>query len=406
MTTGIDTRHARACRSRPGGRCNCTPTYQAHVLDHRAGRRVRKTFPSHAAAKTWRQDALIALRAGSLPTPERTPTLADALDALIDGMTTGMILDRSGTPYKPATCRSYGQAAEKYLKPRLGRWRLAEIRRRDVQDLIDALRTAALAPATIHNKLDPLRVVYRRALHRDEVTADPTHGLELPAARGRRDRIESPERARALLAALPDSERALWASALFAGLRIGELRALRWADVDFDASVIRVRRGWDDVAGEIEVKTGAGRRTVPLAGIVRRELAAHKLRTGRDGDALTFGRTAGGAFVRSTVRNRANRAWNAVGLEPLTPHEARHCAASYLIASGVNAKQLSVYIGHSDIRTTFNRYGHLMPGGEAESAALLDAFLEPTGADARSLELSKGAGRGRDRPSGHVAKSA
>jgi integrase len=73
---------------------------------------------------------------------------------------------------------------------------------------------------------------------------------------------------------------------------------------------------------------------------------------------------------------------------PLTPHEARHCAASYLIAAGLNAKELSVYIGHSDVRTTFNRYGHsdvrttfnrhghLMPGGERAAVAKLDAFLE------------------------------
>ena len=64
--TGIDTRHARSCRSRGGGgRCNCTPTYQAHVHDRRTGKRIRKTFPSMAAAKTWRQDALVALRTAS-----------------------------------------------------------------------------------------------------------------------------------------------------------------------------------------------------------------------------------------------------------------------------------------------------------------------------------------------------
>ena len=62
-------------------------------------------------------------------------------------------------------------------------------------------------------------------------------------------------------------------------------------------------------------------------------------------------------------------------MDPLTPHEARHCAASYLIAAGLDAKQLSVYIGHSDIRTTYNRYGHLMPGDERQAAAQLDAYL-------------------------------
>lgn len=245
-----------------------------------------------------------------------------------------------------------------------------------MQDVVDKLRAQGLAASTIHNKVDPLRVLYRRALHRDEVTTDPTHGLELPANRGHRDRIASPAEAEKLLAALPVSERALWAVAFYAGLRIGELRALRWARVDFDAGLIRVEHGWDDVEGEIDVKTGAGRRVVPLAGVVRRELAAHKLRTGRDVDDLVFGRTPALPFVRSTVRSRARAAWNAAGLTSLTPHEARHCAASYLIAAGLNAKQLSVYIGHSDIRTTYNRYGHLMPGDEAAATRQLDAYLE------------------------------
>lgn len=174
MIVGIDIRHARSCRSRGGGgRCNCKPTYQAHVFDNRTGKRTRKTFPTEAAAKTWRQDAVIALRTGGLA-PSRTPTLTEALDDLIEGMTSGRILDRTGKPYKPATVRSYAIASEKYLKPRLGQWRLSELRRRDVQDVVDALRTEGLAASTIHNKIDPLRVLYRRALQRDEAIADPT----------------------------------------------------------------------------------------------------------------------------------------------------------------------------------------------------------------------------------------
>jgi integrase len=89
-----------------------------------------------------------------------------------------------------------------------------------------------------------------------------------------------------------------------------------------------------------------------------------------------FGRTPTLPFIRSTFRSRVNAAWRAAGLDPIIPHEARHCAASYLIAAGLNAKELSVYIGHSDIRTTYNRYGHLMPGGEVAAAKRLTAFLE------------------------------
>jgi len=47
-----------------------------------------------------------------------------------------------------------------------------------------------------------------------------------------------------------------------------------------------------------------------------------------------------------------------------------------MIAAGINAKALSVFIGHSSITVTFDLYGHLMPGTEAEGAALLDAYLD------------------------------
>jgi integrase len=79
--------------------------------------------------------------------------------------------------------------------------------------------------------------------------------------------------------------------------------------------------------------------------------------------------------VTSTVRARARRAWKAAGLEPLTTHEARHCAVSYFIAAGLNPKEISTYAGHGDVRQMGHRYGHLMPGGEAAAAARLDAFL-------------------------------
>lgn len=97
----------------------------------------------------------------------------------------------------------------------------------------------------------------------------------------------------------------------------------------------------------------------------------------RIGRRLVFGRTATEVFYPSTVRARANKAWKAAGLEPLTPHEARHCAISYFIAAGLDWKQISTWAGHGDVRQTWNRYGHLVPGGEDQARERLDAFLTP-----------------------------
>ena len=67
-------------------------------------------------------------------------------------------------------------------------------------------------------------------------------------------------------------------------------------------------------------------------------------------------------------------------MRPITLHESRHTFASLMIAAGVNAKALSAYMGHANIAITLDRYGHLMPGNEAEAAGLLDAYLARAGA--------------------------
>ena len=130
-------------------------------------------------------------------------------------------------------------------------------------------------------------------------------------------------------------------------------------------------------ATPVDVKTGAGRRAVPMAFVIRRELNAHQQRTNLGGADLVFGRTATEAFFTSTIRARANKAWEAAGLQPITPHEARHCAISYFIAAGPDWKQISTWAGHGDVRQTWNRYGHLVPGGEEAAGDRLDAYLNP-----------------------------
>ena len=88
------------------------------------------------------------------------------------------------------------------------------------------------------------------------------------------------------------------------------------------------------------------------------------------------GRKPDRPFNTRSVDRRAQAAWSAAGLTRITLHECRHTFASLMIAAGVNVKALATYMGHSSITITMDRYGHLMPGNEAEAAGLLDAYLE------------------------------
>ena len=372
---GIEERHKPKCRSRSGGRCSCEPSFRASVWAPRERKLIRKTFPTPAAARAWRTDALVALRQGTLRAPVPT-TLREAAAEWQAGARSGLVRDRSGRPFKPSTLRSYDKALRIRVLPALGDYRLTDLRRTDVQALVDRLAAQGLAASTIRNTLDPLRAIYRRAAARELVGINPTSGLEVPASRGKRDRIAAPAEAASLLAAVPADDRALWATAFYAGLRRGELWGLRWSAVDLGRSEIRVECSWDAVEGAIDPKSEMSTRTLPLIGALRDHLDQHKLATGRGDDELCFGRTATEPFVASTVRNRARSAWKAAGLQPITLHECRHTFASLLIAAGENPKAIQEFMGHSTIQMTFDRYGHLMPGSREQARVRLNAYLE------------------------------
>jgi integrase len=367
MSTGIEARHGRACPHRDG-RCNCTPTFQAQVYDSKAGRRMYKTFATRSAAKRWRHDAISDLRSGKL-TADRGPMFGDAVEDWLDGLRAGHITTRSGDPYKPAAIRDYERNLRLRAKPVLGHLRLAEVTTRDVQRLIDGLIMKNLAPATIDAALTPLKAMYRRAAGRGDVPINPTVGVEKPAVRTKPKQVVAPSDAEAMITALEPAERALWATAMYAGLRRGELIGLRREEIDLATGVLHVRRGWDMVEGEVAPKSRQGRRKVPIAGILRDHLDERLLHA--DGDAHVFGSPR---WV-SRANDRARERWEKRGLPVLTLHGCRHAYASFGIAAGLNAKTLSVYMGHATIAITLNLYGHLMPGAEDEATEMLDAFF-------------------------------
>src|SRR4051812_13699325 len=131
--TGILVRHGRACRTRDGGRCNCTPNYQAWVYSKRDQKKIKKSFPTRAAAKAWRTDALNALNRGRLRATVPI-TLKQAADEFMAGARDGTIPHRAGHSFKPATLRGYERGLARILAE-LGHKRLGDIARADVQDL-------------------------------------------------------------------------------------------------------------------------------------------------------------------------------------------------------------------------------------------------------------------------------
>jgi integrase len=162
---------------------------------------------------------------------------------------------------------------------------------------------------------------------------------------------------------------------MYAGMRNGGLRALRVDDVDPAAGVIRVERGWDEKEGEIEAKSAAGKRKVPIPGALRDTVIEHVMSSGRARIPAHPRPYRLRRLQREGVAGPRRHRVAQGGLNRITPHQCRHAYASLMIGAGVNAKALSTFMGHSSIQVTYDRYGHLLSGSEDEAAELLDAYL-------------------------------
>ncbi len=184
------------------------PVYRAIVRDRRTGRRVSRTFPTLAQARSWRtrmQD--LARRGFSLAgTPE---TVREVAEAFIEGLKSGAIRTRQGVAYKPSVIRAYESSLRNHVLPDLGGKKLAKLERRDVQALVERL-TEKVGPSAVRNAVKPLQTICRRAVEDGDLAISPCEHLRLPAAPDRRERIASPAEAASLIAALePARPRAL-----------------------------------------------------------------------------------------------------------------------------------------------------------------------------------------------------
>lgn len=229
-------------------------------------------------------------------------------------------------------------------------------------------------PRTVAHYAAMLRAAFGWAVKRRIVDHNPAADLSLPAI-PRLERIPwSPAERDAFLAAHPEP---LWIAAAFTGLRLGELLGLRWEDVDLDRRVLVVRHSLTRLPSSgrgtryelTEPKTPRSRRTVPLLPVVveslrtlRKARLAESPVAGAIDQGLVFATPAGSPLDAAAVSRRFRELVEASGLPRIRLHDLRHGFASDLIASGVDLATVGSILGHSNIGTTVDVYGHLTEG--------------------------------------------
>ena len=217
-----------------------------------------------------------------------------------------------------------------------------------------------------------LHGIFARACKVHGLPVNPVAGIERHPAKLAGDiEVFSPEEVWALVrAAESEQDGAIFLTAAFTGLRLGELLALHWRDVDFAGSVLRVRTSY--TVGALTSPKSGKVRSVPLAPDVARALARLADRgLFRGEDDLVFPGDDGGFLDDSALRRRYKAALKRAGLRSLRFHDLRHTFGTRMIAKA-DIRRVQEWMGHADIQTTM-RYLHYAPR-EEDARLVAEAF--------------------------------
>lgn len=165
---------------------------------------------------------------------------------------------------------------------------------------------------------------------------------------------------------------------LYTGLRLGELCALRWADIDFEGKTLAVNRTVQRIAVsghktktillETSPKSESSKRTIPLAPELLQILSQFK----REHPYVFGGEKP---LDPRTMQYRFKKILKEAGIESRTFHTLRHTFATNCVENGTDVKTLSEVLGHSDVKITLNRYVHpTMDSKRKQIGALSDFY--------------------------------
>jgi integrase len=290
---------------------------------------------------------------------------------------------------KPSTIENVESEVRVHLAPFFGDRSLDRITSEDVADLIANLEAQGLAPKTIHNIVGTCSALFNfaKAPRRRWATTNPCVGAELPAIPEATEiRFLTLDEVDLLIAharggVFQTLDRALYLTAAMSGLRLGELVALRWRDIDWTAARIRVRQNY--VRGKYgSPKSRRSTRSVPMADEIGGELdRLFKASAYTAEDDLVFAHPVHGKpLTKANVTRRVHKALADAGLdETHVFHDLRHTFGTRMAAAGVPLRTLQEWMGHRHISTT-ERYADYAPSGrEGEMIAAAFARPEPQG---------------------------
>jgi len=294
------------------------------------------------------------------------------------------------------TAESYSELINRHVTPHIGALPLQKLKPLTLatrySEMLQSGRKAkgkkpGLSPRTVAYLHTILHRALGHAAQWGMIASNPAAVVDPPRPSREEIVILTEDQVRSVLKHLRDSSLyPIAALGLSTGMRRGELLALRWKDVDLDASRLRVEHALEQTKGGLrfkEPKTKHGRRSISLPASIVTELRAHRRRQaeqrmalglGKDpADALVFRHFDGSPLLPHSITTLWRRTAADLALPGVTLHAWRHTHASQLIASGMDVLTISRRLGHGSASITLNVYGHLFHASDDRAAAVFES---------------------------------
>jgi len=285
---------------------------------------------------------------------------------------------------KPSTYSYYHQILQNHILPELGSRKLNNITQDDIQAFADSLQDKGIGVNTACGIIGMMQRIFTAAIKKNLVLANPCRDLELPAkdipqfaplTRAEQQKLEN--------AAAADKDGTAVMLALYTGMRIGELCALRWDDIDFENRIINVRRtiqrisnmehgGGKTFLNIGSTKSAFSNRSIPLTEKLHQLLKEEQKKSNSDYVISCRGNIA----EPRIVRYRYHRILEAAGIRLIHFHGLRHTFATRCIETGMDVAALSRLLGHSSIKMTLDIYTGATMEHKAESIQKLDLIFD------------------------------
>ena len=284
---------------------------------------------------------------------------------------------------KESSWQTYRNLLTRHLLPRLGGYALMQLTPHVVYEFVEELESSGLAESTVRGVYRLLSSAMRYALDEGVIRKNPCRRIHIQHREHGEQRVLNRSEQEKLRQTADDTRDLPALLSLYTGMRLGEICALKWTDIDWEQGTITVRRTVQRIAGRsiesngqrtlLMIGTPKSRRSCRVIPVPEFILALLRERMQNSGESpYVFGKASAAADPR-TIQRRFSRLAKKLGLSGAHFHTLRHSFATCLLELGVDVKTVSALLGHSSALTTLDFYAHSLSEQQRAAVALLSA---------------------------------